>query len=169
VAYFEQLFATLRRDSSLDVAKGIGVIGYSVGAQFVSAMLEFSRDWQDFPTISAAVIVAGGSLYCYAYEGDPSRTKNLPSLFYPCISPRPNCCGCCPVGLAERTTSKVPTLLVQSLQDAYADPQAAAKYMAAVQTTHPHRPVCMSYDEGSRHGVTDCQVNQIIAFLRHHL
>lgn len=151
-------------------ANRVALMGYSVSAQEVSSLLEH---WPaDAFDPKAVVLLAGGSLYCYAYPGI-SATSPLPDAFKPCDKD-PAKRGCCPHSITEPRfdltpgAASPPTLVVQQTDDFYADPMAARKYFET-RKAHGNGPVCLTEFNGSDHGPALSQQGVIISFLRHYL
>lgn len=98
--------------------------GYSVGAQTVSRMINDFPTIQGFPTISAAIMIAGGSYSCYSYTdaGMSRKMKEINEFVeysgtkLPLHTTALPCCGrengCCPTNTKENKfdeTLKCPT------------------------------------------------------------
>merc|ERR1711982_101962 len=83
---------------------------------------------QPFPKIKAAIMIAGGSYFCYSYWDTP------PANFLPCTDP--DKAGCCPHNQTEASFDNglisweehPPVLLLQTEHDDFADPQASKFY-----------------------------------------
>ncbi len=136
----------------------LAVVGYSVGAQMASRLLTSGAELGLRPR--AAVLIAGGSLYCYAYG------SALPGPFLGCVDPNR---GCCPEGLTEPGTGSgaPPVLLVQSREDDNADPRAASLYYAAAAAQG--RRVCRLEVPGTLHYLPSCAAPSVLGFLLQHL
>lgn len=175
------------------------VAGYSVGAATAARLCdEFPRlrtlSGAPFPKIRAAVLLAGGSFFCYDYPGgEHDGPKKVPAAFYPCGAPD---IGCCPTHCANINFAGgrppwgqyPPTLLLQSEQDVYASWEATSKlfallvgkgvptYRAVAPTLPPNREKGPpGSGEGSppgargRHGIYACQIPVVLGFLRAYL
>ena len=115
----------------------MGLIGYSVSAQAVSRYInEFpflkTIKGYKFPKINCAVMIAGGSYFCY---DDKFESKHL-DQYKDCTSTKENNVGCCPDNITEKNYSDgklkwknhPPVLLIQQSHDWYADPNASIFY-----------------------------------------
>lgn len=99
----------------------ISVMGYSVGAQMVSRLINESLSApESYPKLDVCIFIAGGSMFCY----DNNYVKD-------CKKPT----GCCPPGHTEQYflsngnwDMHPPCILCQSSNDMYADPDAADYY-----------------------------------------
>lgn len=150
---------------SFDVSR-MSCMGYSVGAQMTSRMLESYVDvLPEGAVIKSAILIAGGSLFCYSYE-NPDK---LPSVFSPCTYAEDVNRGCCPNDLTEPRylrsgAGKPPVLLLQAKDDHYADTEAAAKYIHAVQKVGGSSACWVAY-QGSLHGAYPAQAGVTVAFI----
>ena len=150
---------------SFDISR-MSCMGYSVGAQMASRLLESYVDiLPEGALIKSVVLVAGGSLFCYSYE-DPDR---LPPVFSPCAFAEDVNRGCCPNDITEPRylrsgAGKPPVLLLQAKDDHYADTAAAAKYIRAVQKVGGSSACWVSY-QGSLHGAYPAQAGVTVAFI----
>lgn len=120
---------------------GITLFGYSIGAEAVSRyMNEFpimktTKKNYPFPDIKCAIMVSGGSMYCYSVDCKTSKCQDYPD-FAPCETPDINRRGCCPHTLSETNydngtfdwKNHPPVLLLQSNDDNFADPMASTYY-----------------------------------------
>lgn len=146
----------------------IMVIGYSAGAQMTSlAMDKFPSSKFDnisFPTIKGAVIIAGGSQFCYAYDA----SQKLPIPFEPCIDPKYRLC--CPRRVVEESyrgkkscASHPPTLLCQTENDNWADPNASVFYFEEMKRCGGKAALIRT--NGSYHGLTSAQIQPMTSFI----
>jgi len=148
---------------SFDISR-VSCVGYSVGAQMASRVLEsYSDILPPGAVIRSAILIAGGSFFCYAYES----SDELPPVFSPCAHAEDR--GCCPNNITEPRymktgAGKPPVLLLQAKDDHYADTEAAAKYIRAVQKTGGSSACWISY-EGSLHGASPEQAGASVAFV----
>jgi len=115
----------------------MGLIGYSVSAQAVSRYInEFpflkTIKGHKFPKINCAVMIAGGSYFCYDDKFQSTHIKQ----YKDCTSIKEGNVGCCPNNITEENYSNgklkwknhPPVLLIQQSQDWYADPNASIFY-----------------------------------------
>ena len=159
--YLRKLFGLIETDqafpgvtSSLNYNE-CGLLGYSVGAQMVSRCynefpyLKTLPGKAAFPKIKAGMMVSGGSMHCYQYCNGDAKSRlrgpdgplcaRQPSTFAPCVDQKG--LGCCPRGLTEPNydsgripwSQHPPTLLAQTVNDSFADPNASALYYDALQ------------------------------------
>ena len=159
--YLQKLFGLIAEGeavpsvpSALDYHK-CGLLGYSVGAQMVSRcynefpFLQTVPQRKPFPRIAAGMMVSGGSMHCYEYcNADPKSRlrgpsgalcKRQPVNYEPCYDSEG--LGCCPKDLTEPNYDKgvlpwsihPPTLLAQTENDSFADPNASAYYYDTLQ------------------------------------
>ena len=154
------------------------LFGYSVGAGAVSRyinefpLLKTVPNNFVFPKIKTSVMIAGGSLYCYSKDcgndpncgGDP-HFKNCP---YPNINVR----GCCPHDLSEPNydngkfswENHPSVLLVQSIDDSYADPMAS-KYYYDILLKHGVNTKRITADSTIHGLANEYQVSKIIEWI----
>jgi hypothetical protein len=121
------------------------LFGYSVGTGAISRYInEFPILKTDpnnfvFPEIKTAVMIAGGSLYCYSKDCGNDPNCGGDPHFKHCPYPNINVRGCCPHDLSEPNydngkfswKNHPSVLLVQSLDDSYADPMASKYYYSS--------------------------------------
>lgn len=161
----------------------ISLFGYSVGAGAVS---RYINDFPfmttlpggfPLPRIKCGVMIAGGSLYCYSKDcgQDPmcrdSDGKPDPH-FSPCAFPNLAIRGCCPHNLSEPNYDNgklpwkdhPPVILIQSLDDSYADPMASVYYQ---QIMDKHNVPNERYTANSTvHGIaSQYQIDKTINFV----
>jgi len=148
------------------------VLGYSAGAQMVSLAVDKFPDMRvsetlRYPNIRGAILVAGGSQFCYAYEYNTDRTK-LPAPFQECIDPKIRLC--CPKGVTEQRfvdarncASRPPTLLCQTKNDSFADPNASIYYYETVERCGG--PVAIVRTDGFKHGMTSEHAPYAVGFI----
>ena len=139
------------------------LMGYSSGAGMASLILE-KQEEISFPQISALILIAGGSHFCYAYG-----SGSLPSQFVPCHDENK---GCCPRNITEfrfdrptPATMHPPTLLCQAKNDFYADVNASIFYFEKLKSDN--QPAALITAEGSQHGLAPCQIESLITFVRY--
>ena len=161
------------------------LMGYSVGSTMVSRCInEFpslrTTNQHPFPCIRAAVMVSGGSMHCYQFcnGGELDKTNRgyggplcdqQAAPYTPCFDNQIR--GCCPKGLTEPNydTGKLhwanhpPVILLQSLYDENADPNAST-YYAEVLEDH-HVPVEVISRAGCIHNLFPSGVAPILAFV----
>lgn len=155
------------------------LFGYSVGAGAVSRyindfpILKTVPNNFVFPQIKTAIMIAGGSLYCYSKDcgndtncGGDKHFKNCP---FPNIKVR----GCCPHDLSEpnydngvfKWKNHPSVLLVQSIDDSYADPMAS-KYYYDILRKHGVNTKRITA-ESTIHGLdNEYQVSKIIEWIQ---
>lgn len=151
--------------------KRIGVVAYSVGTHWTSRLLnEAARGvvrtpaGRAYPELRAAVLIAGGSYFCYAYFGE------APAAFRPC-SPRFDRDQCCPRGMTEAAYDSgerafgahPPVFLLQTADDSYASPEASTRYFDAL--TNGGGPACLLRTFGDTHGMTREMVGPAFHFV----
>jgi hypothetical protein len=154
----QYMLSLIERLNRYDVnTANIGLMGYSVGAQMVSRLInEAFRPDVDikWPEWKFGIMIAGGSMFCY------DDTLRCPSHLKPH--------GCCPVGRTEEVfddkhvpwSRHPPSILVQTKHDIYADNDAMRNYFGVLKR-HNAEAVAV-YSEGFRHGVCACQVTPIL-------
>lgn len=142
---------------------GMTLLGYSVGAEAVSRyMNEFpllkTTNNYSFPDIKCAIMVAGGSMYCYSVDCKTSDCVDYPE-FAPCLTPDIKKRGCCPHTLTEPNYDQgvfdwkdhPPVILLQSTDDNFADPMASTYYYnVMVKNNVPSRKVLV---DSTVHGI----------------
>ena len=155
----------------------ISFLGYSVGAQAVSRYInEFpylkTIIGNKFPEIVSAVLIAGGSYFCYddylyttkpfknCIDQNSLKTKNNEGR------------GCCPDNIIEQNyhegklkwNKHPPVLLVQQSNDFFADPNASIFYFDIMSKNNA--PVLRISDNSDTHGINSFQQsNQILNFI----
>ena len=172
--YLERLFNVIYKNtypSPINNLKlsynDISLFGLSVGTGAISRyinefpFLQTKPDMYKFPLIKSAVMVAGGSLYCY------SKT------FSPCFDTNIYQRGCCPSDLSEPNfdngvipwSKHPPVLLIQSVDDSYADPMASTYYYnIMIKNNVPSKKVL---DDTIVHGISsENQINAIIDWVK---
>ena len=147
------------------------IIGYSAGTAMASRLLQEAGAGKLYlPKISCAVLIAGGSLDCYAYNG------TIPPAPF-AVDGREQCppCskalsrGCCPPGITEpyyddgNLHMHPPTLLLQTQDDSWADPRASIFYFRALALGGARSVVATG--EGDMHGMVDSQMNVFVRFV----
>lgn len=162
----------------------MGIMGYSVGAQMVSRSINDFPVMQlpsgaPFPKISAAVMINGGSYYCYAYS------DKLPANYLPCKRHIFNIDAlapdlfesCCPHNQTEEVFDNgtrawdqhPPVLLLQTTMDIFADPAASEYYYNIMATKSRTAQVCRVIAGGPvvalRHGLAQVQTMPLIKFM----
>lgn len=179
--YFDELWQTLRSGELLSRlgVKGTrrvdcecaALIGYSVGAQMASTLLDASlRPWNRplWPRFVCMVLVGGGSMYCYGYTGCCSDHQPPPPAFGECASEG---MGCCPADWTESIFDDgvlpywqhPPTLLLQFDEDPGADVEASWKYVSTLASRQA--PGCIYTQKGGVHGMPFCAVGATVAFI----
>lgn len=172
--YLERLFNVIYKNtfpSPINNLKlsynDISLFGLSVGAGAVSRyinefpFLQTKPDMYKFPLIKSVVMVAGGSLYCYS------------KVFSPCFDTNVSQRGCCPSDLSEPNfdngvipwSKHPPVILIQSVDDSYADPMASTYYYnIMIKNNVPCRKVL---DDTIVHGISsENQINAIIDWVK---
>ena len=172
--YLEKLFNLIYKNAfpaplnNLKVSyDDLALFGYSVGAGAVSRyinefpLMKTKPDNYNFPLIKSAVMVAGGSLYCYS------------AIFSPCFDTNVNIRGCCPSTLSEPNfdngvipwSQHPPVIIIQSSDDSYADPMAGTYYYnVMVKNNVPAKKVI---DDTTIHGISsENQINSIIDWVK---
>lgn len=180
--YFSKIFELIRAASNPALPPStefcydkVALLGYSVGAQTISNLLQQwpqlkTSSGKSYPDLKAAVLIAGGSMYCYAY---PSELTEPYSQFMPCKDIVH--LGCCPSNITEPrfdsgSDNPPPILLVQQTQDVYADPLATTKYYNTRQASKgDSTSTCLLLQEGQGHGPGLCQQDAILQFITHFL
>jgi hypothetical protein len=162
----------------------MAVLGYSVGAQQVSRMINnfpFMKisSGLNFPTIKLGIMIGGGSYWCYNYDGKGNMTGPIPDNFKPCNSP-PNI-GCCPRDISEtnydngKLQNHPPVLLLQGVNDRYAAWEASSNYFNILSSRgdpvyRVMGPTIQSLKVDNvalgRHGVYGCQIPAVVALLK---
>jgi hypothetical protein len=172
--YLENLFNLIYKNafpSPLNNLKlsydDLALFGYSVGAGAVSRyinefpLMKTKPDNYDFPLIKSAVMVAGGSLYCYS------------AIFSPCFDTNVSIRGCCPATLSEPNfdngvipwSQHPPVIIIQSSDDSYADPMAGTYYYNVMVKNNV--PVKKVIDDSTIHGISSTnQINAIIDWVK---
>lgn len=153
----------------------MGLMGYSVAAQMVSrsindfpVMKTFPSQCQ-FPVIQAAVMIGGGSYFCYAAD----NLDSLPDNFKPCNKLN----GCCPHNQTEEAfdngtipwSDHPPVLLLQTSLDSFADRGASKYYYEVMSRKTRHVQVCRVIAGGVvalRHGLSQLQVMPLVTFVQ---
>jgi hypothetical protein len=172
--YLERLFNVIYKNTfptpinNLKLSyNDISLFGLSVGTGAVSRyinefpFLQTKPDMYKFPLIKSAVMVAGGSLYCYS------------KIFSPCFDTNINQRGCCPSDLSEPNfdngvipwSKHPPVILIQSVDDSYADPMASTYYHnIMIKNKVPSK---MVLDDTVVHGISsENQINAIIDWVK---
>tara|TARA_R110002074_G_scaffold367200_1_gene541261 strand:- start:5793 stop:6881 length:1089 start_codon:yes stop_codon:yes gene_type:complete len=160
IDYFNFAFDYIYNHNKLDY-NNMFVIGYSAGSQMVSASIGefpflYTKLNRPYPKIKAAIMIAGGSQYCYTYY-DISK---LPDIFKPCYNKK---LGCCPKDATEYNfmngklnySQHPPTFLFQTNQDNNADKNASNYYFDAC--TKYNIPSAKIIAEGNWHGLVTSQ------------
>ena len=171
--YFKHLFDVIRTNKfpiKLNFSD-MAFLGYSVGSQAVSRYInEFpflkTINGTKFPKIISAVLIAGGSYFCY----DSYLHKIKPDNFKNCIDEINR--GCCPNNIIEQNfhdgtlkwSDHPPVLLVQQSNDFFADPNASIYYFNIMSKNNA--PVLRISDNSDTHGINSFQQsNQIFNFI----
>lgn len=193
--YLQKLFGHIQDGTAVpNVSNALsyeqcGLLGYSVGAQMVSRcynefpFMKTLPGRKRFPRISAGVMVSGGSMHCYEYcNGDKkSRLRGpdgklcqrQPKTYEPCYDP--SGLGCCPRNMTEPNydngtlpwSQHPPTLLAQTENDSYADPNASMYYYDVLQR---HGVVSeLVTGLGSNHNLFPAAVIPALDFFEKHL
>jgi len=172
--YLERLFNVIYKNtfpSPINNLKlsynDIALFGLSVGTGAVSRyinefpILQTKPDMYKFPLIKSVVMVAGGSLYCYS------------KIFSPCFDTNTTQRGCCPSDKSEPNfdngvipwSKHPPVILIQSVDDSYADPMATTYYHnIMIKNNVPSKKVL---DDTVIHGISsENQVNAIIDWVK---
>ena len=172
--YLESLFNVIYKNTfpspinNLKISyNDISLFGFSVGTGAVSRyinefpFLQTKPDMYKFPLIKSAVMVAGGSLYCYS------------KIFSPCFDTNTEQRGCCPSDLSEPNfdngvipwSKHPPVILIQSVDDSYADPMASTYYHnIMIKNNVPSKKVL---DDTVIHGISsENQVQAIIDWVK---
>jgi hypothetical protein len=172
--YLERLFNVIYKNtfpSPINNLKlsynDISLFGLSVGTGAISRyinefpFLQTKPDMYKFPLIKSAVMVAGGSLYCYS------------KIFSPCFDTNVDQRGCCPSDLSEPNfdngvipwSKHPPVILIQSVDDSYADPMASTYYYnIMIKNKVPSKKVL---DDTIVHGISsENQINAIIDWVK---
>ena len=139
IVYFAKKSETAKLDPSR-----MAVFGYSVSAQMVSRLFESFPDQK----IQGAVMLGGGNLSCYTLDSST-----------------------CPTGVTEPSYDSgikdfqdhPPTLLVQTKNDWFADPNASIDYYNTLKSNGA--PAALVTTDGKRHGLCPCGVDPVINFL----
>ena len=167
--YLQNLFDIIKNEKfpiKLEYSN-MGLIGYSVGAQAVSRYInEFpflkTVKHVSFPKIKLAVLIAGGSYFCYPNDTSGPNFKN-------CINRN---IGCCPDNIIEQNfhdgrlkwSDHPPVLLVQQSNDFFADPNASIFYFNIMSKNNA--PVLRISDNSDTHGINSfSQSNKILNFI----
>ena len=168
--YLERLFNVIYKNKFPGELSGLklsyddlSLFGYSVGAGAVSRYMnefpsmETKPGGYKFPIIKSTTMVGGGSLYCYS------------KVFKGCFDSISPLRGCCPKDLSEPNfdngkipwSKHPPVLLIQSTDDAYADPMASTYYYnIMVKNNVPCKKVI---NESTIHGISsDNQIDAIV-------
>ena len=169
--YLKNLFDIIK-DNKFPIKlnySSMSILGYSVGAQAVSRYINdfpFLKTIKGnkFPKISSAVMIAGGSYFCYdtflyntkPYENCIDKTKK----------------GCCPDNIIEENfqngrlkwSEHPPVLLVQQSNDFFADPNASIYYFNIMKKNNA--PVMLLSETSETHGINNFeQSNKILNFI----
>lgn len=167
--YLQNLFDVIKNEKfpiKLEYSN-VGFIGYSVGAQAVSRYINefpFLKTIKNvsFPKIKFAVLIGGGSYFCY-----PSDTSG--PNFKDCINRN---IGCCPNNIIEQNyhdgklkwIEHPPVLLVQQSNDFFADPNASIFYFNIMSKNNA--PVLRISDYSNTHGINSFeQSDKILNFI----
>ena len=116
--------------------------------------------------------MAGGSVYCYAYEGCCAAAASPPAEYGSCESWD---VGGCPSAWTESTfddcalpyTMHAPTLLLQYDKDPGADQDASWKYMSSLLENGAVG--CIYTQAGEIHTMPLCAVRATVAFVSGHI
>ncbi len=172
--YLERLFNVIYKNKFPGELSGLklsyddlSLFGYSVGAGAVSRYMNEFPSMQTkpggykFPIIKSTTMVGGGSLYCYS------------KVFKGCFDSVSPLRGCCPKDLSEPNfdngkipwSKHPPVILIQSTDDAYADPMASTYYYnIMVKNNVPCKKVI---NESRIHGISsDNQIDAIVDWVK---
>jgi hypothetical protein len=164
----------------------MAALGYSVGAQMVSRMINnfpFMKNLsgEPMPTIKLGIMIGGGSYWCYNYDNQGGMDKKkLPSNYLPCANKD---IGCCPNNRTEDNYDKggklqnaphPPVLLLQGEQDMFASWEASSNYFNLLSSRgdpvyRVTGPKLQELNYNGRHGVYACQIPSIVALLQLYL
>jgi len=176
--YFKHLFDYIKTNKfpiKLNYSK-MSFLGYSVGAQAVSRYInEFpllkTISGLKFPKITSAVLIAGGSYFCYdSYLYNTKPFKNCIDQIS--LKNPDEGRGCCPDNIIEQNfhdgkfkwSEHPPVLLVQQSNDFFADPNASIFYFNIMSKNNA--PVLRISDNSDTHGINSFQQsNQIFNFI----
>ena len=167
--YLQNLFDIIKNEKfpiKLEYSN-MGLIGYSVGAQALSRYINefpFLKTIKhiSFPKIKFAVLIGGGSYFCYPNDTSGPNFKN-------CINRN---IGCCPDNIIEQNfhdgtlkwSDHPPVLLVQQSNDFFADPNASIFYFNIMSKNNA--PVLRISDYSNTHGINSFdQSNKILNFI----
>lgn len=165
---------TLILSAALRLNKNFVIVGYSTGAQMVSSMVSYilTFDQQNVykPYFQGAVLINGGSQWCYMSDPTLSNVTNGKKYFSTCSRPilGSSTYNCCPLSHAFNVPSfaNVPPLLfLQTFNDSWADWDAGRNlFNAALAKGVPDLAICM--DGGDHHGITENQRPVLFKFLK---
>lgn len=176
--YFKHLFDYIKTNKfpiKLNYSN-MSFLGYSVGAQAVSRYInEFpllkTISGLKFPKITSAVLIAGGSYFCYdSYLYNTKPFKNCIDKIS--LKNPDEGRGCCPDNIIEQNfhdgtlkwSDHPPVLLVQQSNDFFADPNASIFYFNIMSKNNA--PVLRISDNSDTHGINSfSQSNQILNFI----
>ena len=176
--YFKNLFDIIKTNKfpiKLNYSN-IAFLGYSVGAHAVSRYInEFpflkTISGIKFPKIISAVLIAGGSYFCYdSYLYSTKPFKNCIDKIS--LQNPDKGRGCCPDNIIEQNfndgtlkwSDHPPVLLVQQSNDFFADPNASIFYFNIMSKNNA--PVLRISDNSDTHGINSfLQSNQILNFI----
>jgi len=178
--YLQELFDLIRNNDLVDQVKfnyeNVAIIGFSVGAQMTSRVMNdfptlLTSSGSPFPGVDAAAMIAGGSLWCYLYYGEP-KDQFFFDNYEPCVD---QSIGCCPLALTEPRfdygvedwSGHPPTILFQHTDDSYADPKASLYYYDVISRegvpSESFRPV------GTFHGLSLDNAPALVDFISEYL
>lgn len=155
----------------------MAVMGYSVGAQTVSRMVNDFPMMKtslraDMPTILGGIMIGGGSYHCYEYD-----SNTPPKNFRPCARWD---LSCCPTNKSEdnydngNLTNHPPMILLQGHNDIYAAWEASLNYFTILSSRNTPcfriiGPVVNKDTKLGRHGAYICQIPCVIGFLSNYI
>ena len=154
----------------------MAIMGYSVGAQTVSRMINDFPTMKtssnaSMPTILGGIMIGGGSYHCYEYP-----TNTPPKNFRPCARWD---MSCCPTDKTEDNydngvlSDHPPMILLQSDKDMYAAWEASLNYFNILSSRNTAcfrivGPINQTSNLG-RHGSYICQIPCVIGFLSNYI
>eukprot|EP00929_Paragymnodinium_shiwhaense_P035194 TRINITY_DN19034_c0_g1_i1.p1 TRINITY_DN19034_c0_g1~~TRINITY_DN19034_c0_g1_i1.p1 ORF type:complete len:480 (+),score=69.32 TRINITY_DN19034_c0_g1_i1:198-1637(+) len=176
---FDEIYHnTLIPDIELDYNR-MGLVGYSVGAQMVSRSINnfptlVTTSGVPFPAIQAAIMIGGASYFCYNYGDFYTDYDDIPDNFMPCNN---YLAGCCPHNQTEAVfddgeipwDDHPPALIMQTENDSDADKYASVYYYNIMSSNTDKVPVCRVIGSGTRHGVTQGQIDPGVKFISMHV